>query len=153
MGAENIGKIVDAAIQERVQVLSLFAFSCENRNRPKSEVVFLMKLFQNTLNSKTIDKLNKRSVQLRWTGLRDKLSSKLLESILLVQAATKHNKKLILNICFNYGGMQDILQAARNAKKCKTIEDFNRLLLTKDLPPVDLLIRTGNEKRISNFLL
>jgi undecaprenyl diphosphate synthase len=81
------------------------------------------------------------------------MSPSLLDSIRLIQSATKLNKKLILNICFNYGGMQDILQAAQKAKKIESINDFAKLLLTQELPPVDLLIRTGDEKRISNFLL
>jgi undecaprenyl diphosphate synthase len=77
----------------------------------------------------------------------------LLDKIRLVQSSTKLNKKLILNIYFNYGGMQDILQAAQKAKNIESINDFSKLLLTQELPPVDLLIRTGNEKRLSNFLL
>jgi undecaprenyl diphosphate synthase len=68
-----------------------------------------------------------------------------------VQSATKSNTKLILNICLNYGGKQDILQAAQKASTSNS--SFENLLLTKDLPPIDLLIRTGGEKRISNFML
>jgi undecaprenyl diphosphate synthase len=71
---------------------------------------------------------------------------------MFLQATTEKNKKLILNLCFNYGGMQDITQAAVRFKHGES-NDFAKLLLTKNLPNVDLLIRTGNEKRISNFML
>jgi undecaprenyl diphosphate synthase len=74
----------------------------------------------------------------------------MVKKMLLMQSATKHNSRIILNICFNYGGKQDILQAVQ---KFKIGVNFENLLLTKDLPSIDLLIRTGNEKRISNFML
>jgi undecaprenyl diphosphate synthase len=73
---------------------------------------------------------------------------------MLIEQSTKDNKKLVLNIAFNYGGMQDILNAAKNCPKNKlTLNNFSKYLLTNNTPNVDLLIRTGNEKRISNFLL
>jgi undecaprenyl diphosphate synthase len=79
------------------------------------------------------------------------LSKTIVEKLLLIQTATQHHKKIILNICLNYGGQQDILQAAQRMQKSKL--DFNDLLLTKGLSQIDLLIRTGNEKRLSNFML
>ncbi|MDR0826109.1 MAG: di-trans,poly-cis-decaprenylcistransferase [Mycoplasmataceae bacterium] len=145
-GAEVISKIAQAAIDNKVKVLSLFAFSTENWNRPKHEVSFLMKLMSSHLDKKTINDLNKHRISFRWIGFKNKLNSKLVDQLLSTQNATKRNKDLILNICFNYGGQQDILQAAKKT-------NFTSNLLTKDMPPVDLLIRTGDEKRISNFLL
>jgi undecaprenyl diphosphate synthase len=87
-------------------------------------------------------------------GFKENLPAKLVTKINKVEHDTAHNQhKLTLNICFNYGGMQDILQAAKLVKKQTTLAQFEKMLLTKNTPAVDLLIRTGNEKRISNFLL
>ncbi|GHU47009.1 hypothetical protein FACS1894218_0540 [Bacilli bacterium] len=105
-----------------------------------------MKLFTTHLTKKLVADLNKHDISFRWIGFQDNLNPELIKKLLTVQSVTKNNHRLILNICFNYGGQQDILQATKS-------KDFRTSLITKELPPVDLLIRTGNEKRISNFLL
>jgi undecaprenyl diphosphate synthase len=149
---DNISKIVEAAISEKIDVLSLFAFSCENWNRPKKEVDFLLKLINKKMDKNIIGKFNENGIQFHWIGFRNKLSSKLITKLLWVEESTKNNKKIILNLCFNYGGKQDILYAINQLKKCPH-KKFTDLLLTNKLPSVDLLIRTSGEKRISNFLL
>jgi undecaprenyl diphosphate synthase len=112
-----------------------------------------MKLLNRSLNNNLIKKLNKNNVIFKWIGFKDKLSINLIDKIKRVEKLTKNNNGLTLTIAFNYGGKQDILQAAKLSKSTTTINDFNKLLLTKSLPDVDLLIRTGGDKRISNFLL
>lgn len=152
-GAKNIKNIVEAAINEKIKYLTLFAFSCENWTRPKHEINFLMKLLEKQMNEDLIKFLNERLIKFNWIGFKEKLNKTLVNKILNIQNKTKLNNKLILTIAFNYGGKQDILNAAKLSNKNTTIKDFDRLLLTKFLPDVDLLIRTSGEKRISNFLL
>jgi undecaprenyl diphosphate synthase len=110
-----------------------------------------MKLAINKLTNKTLKAFNEQEIQFRWTGFAKSLPKQLIDKLKLMEKKTSHNKKIILNICLNYGGKQDILQAVEQTKK--TNKSFEELLLTKDLPSIDLLIRTGNEKRISNFML
>jgi undecaprenyl diphosphate synthase len=118
------------------------------------EVKFLMNLLDRTLTKKLIERFNQQDIYFHWTGFEEKLSTSLINKIKATEQATSANKrKLVINFCFNYGGMQDIFQAAQQVKKQTTLSGFAQLLLTSDLPPVDLLIRTGDEKRISNFLL
>lgn len=149
-GLKVIESIITVALKSHIKVLSLFAFSTENWSRPSQEVNFLMKLVMNKLTKKTLTYFHQCQIQFRWTGFKEHLSQPIIDKLWLMQSATANNNKIILNLCFNYGGRQDILQASQ---RVTAKNDFEKLLLTNDLPPVDLLIRTGNEKRISNFML
>lgn len=143
-GLKTLQNLVKEIINKKVPIdwLSVFAFSTENWDRPKTEVNFLMKLFEKSLNDKLIENLNKQNIKFIWTGFKDKLSSSLLKKISKVCKDTSKNKGLKLNVVFNYSGLKDIEQQSKTKK-----------LISEKVPPVDLLIRTSGEKRISNFLL
>ncbi len=143
-GLKTLQDLVKGIINKKVPIdwLSVFAFSTENWNRPKTEVNFLMKLFEKSLNDKLIENLNKQNIKFIWTGFKDKLSSSLLKKISKVCKDTSKNKGLKLNVVFNYSGLKDIEQQSKTKR-----------LISEKVPPVDLLIRTSGEKRISNFLL
>ena len=138
-GAKVIKHLIDYALNDCVKYLTLFCFSLENWNRPQVEVKFLHSLFyQKIVSKKTLDFFLKKNICFKWLGFKTKLSKKLLDAIKLLEQKTAKNNKLTLTIAFNYGGRQDL-----DSKK--RISSF--------LPDVDLLIRTGNENRISNFIL
>lgn len=147
-GVKNINEIVKCAFQNKIKYLTLFAFSVENFNRPPKEVNFLINLFDKSINKNLQDKLIKNNICFRWIGFKEKLDSKIISKLENLMNLTKKCNGLNLTIAFNYGGIQDLQQAAK-----KQNTDLKNALLTKDLPAVDLLIRTGNEKRISNFLI
>ncbi|MDR0985875.1 MAG: di-trans,poly-cis-decaprenylcistransferase [Mycoplasmataceae bacterium] len=150
-GVEVIKNITNEANKLNIKYLSLFAFSTENWKRPKQEVNYLMRLLENNLNNKLIKSLNEQNIRFRWIGFKNHLKNSLIKKFTIVEKSTSNNKGLSLCIYFNYGGMQDIYQASKYSNK--DLNDLEKHLLTKDIPPVDLLIRTGNEKRISNFLI
>lgn len=143
-GLETLKQLTRDIVNQKVNIkwLSVFAFSIENWNRPKSEVSFLLKIFESSLNQNLIENLNKQNIKFVWTGFRQKLSKKLIAKIISVEKQTSKNTGLILNVVFNYSGIKDIEQS----KKSKKLISFN-------VPQIDLLIRTSGEKRISNFLL
>lgn len=158
MGAKVIPKLIDMAIVEKIKYLSLFAFSVENWNRPEIEVNYLINLLLKYATKKTINYLNKKDIRINWIGFEDKLNKSILDKISLITKATTNNKTIEVNIFFNYSGVKDIEQAFASFIKNNDQNKFNKLnvkefLLTKNLPPIDLLVRTGNEKRISNFAL
>ena len=161
-GVETTKKITREAHDLGVKYLTLFGFSTENWKRPADEVNELMRLLRVYIKAETAD-LHKNNVRLRMIGFKDELADDLVELIENAEALTKDNTGLQLSVALNYGGRQDILQAAAKMAKdiqAKDIEPdeitaslFDRYLLTADLPEPDLLIRTSGEKRISNFLL
>ncbi len=161
-GVKSTRKIVEACIQEKIQALTLFAFSSENWKRPEQEVSSLMQLFISTLQSE-VKSLHKQNVRVRFIGKCSAFSDKLQQKIIHATELTQNNTGLQLNIAVNYGGRWDIAEA------CKTIaakvqqgelqpEDISAELIDeyvclKQLPEPDLFIRTGGEMRISNFLI
>ncbi|MBI2070142.1 MAG: di-trans,poly-cis-decaprenylcistransferase [Elusimicrobia bacterium] len=156
---ESVRESVKTAGELGVKVLSLFAFSTENWSRPREEVEFLLRLFDRTLRDEMQD-MNQNNVRLRLCGERDRLPDWLNATIDEAMKLMAGNTGLILNLVVNYGGKQDILQAADKIAESRragggpvTEEEFQKLLLTGDLPPVDLLVRTSGENRISNFFL
>ncbi|MGL4948377.1 MAG: polyprenyl diphosphate synthase [Mycoplasma sp.] len=155
-GAKQIGTIIDGCISHNIKYISFFAFSTENWKRPKSEIFGIMKLLKEHIGIKNIDWFNKRKIKLNVVGFKNNISSSLSKKMDEMQEATKNNKDVIVNIFFNYGGMQEIVNACNeailNGKKI-SVKSFEKLLLTKDMPNVDLLIRTSGEHRISNFML
>lgn len=158
----SVRAVVEASVEKKIQALTLFAFSTENWKRPKKEVDALMNLFLTVL-AKEVEDLHKNNVRLTFIGDRERLSKKLQELILSSENYTKENTGLRLNIAVSYGGRWDIVNACKNiAKKVKSNlinedeineELFEQYLELSDQPDCDLLIRTSNEHRISNFLI
>jgi undecaprenyl diphosphate synthase len=138
-----------------VKVLTVFAFSSENWNRPPEEVSGLMELLALAL-AREVPQLQAEGVRIHFVGERAGLSEKVRHGLAQAEANTAHNKRLTLNICFNYGGRWDIAQAAAKlAARGEPIteQSLNGAMAMAHVPDPDLLIRTGGEKRISNFLL
>ena len=154
-GVESLRRCVRACADRGVGVLTVFAFSSENWNRPVEEVSGLMDLMVGAL-GREVPKLLADGVQLRFIGERGGLSEKMLGGLLQAEAATAHNRKLVLNVCFNYGGRWDIARAAaRLAARGEplTEQNLDGEMALSHVPDPDLFIRTGGEQRLSNFLL
>ena len=161
-GVDAVRAAVRFARQQNIQALTLFAFSSENWKRPEDEVKILMELFKLVLNSE-VKKLNKNNIRLRVIGDIEGFDQKLIAKIRQAEQLTEQNTALTLNIAANYGGRWDIVDAAQKiAKKVQdkhlSIEQiseacFDQHTSLASLPPLDLLIRTGGDHRISNFLL
>lgn len=157
-GLDNVKKILDYCLDKGVKVLTLYAFSSENWNRTKKEIEYLMKLFGETLNKKNIKDLNERGVKLRIIGQKEKLPQILQELIVKSEKETKNNKKGIINLAISYGGRPEIVQAVKSIINKKipankiTEDTINNHLWTAGQPYPDLIIRTGGEHRLSNFL-
>ena len=162
VGLESVRSTIRACLDKKIAVLTLFAFSSENWQRPKKEVSVLMDLFLSAL-KKEVSKLDKNNVRLCFIGDTQKFSAKLQASIREAEAQTADNTAMTLNIAANYGGKWDIMQAVQKiAQRVENGElhaqdlseqDFSAGLMLDDLPKPDLFIRTGGEQRISNFLL
>lgn len=138
-----------------VKVLTVFAFSSENWNRPAEEVSGLMELLAMAL-AREVPQLQAEGVRIHFVGDRATLSEKVRNGLAQAEALTASNQRLVLNICFNYGGRWDIAQAAAKlAARGETITELslNRAMALAHVPDPDLVIRTGGEMRISNFLL
>ena len=161
-GLSAVRKIVSSCVEQDIKVLTLFAFSSENWRRPEKEVSLLMELFASAL-TREVKKLHKNNVQLRIVGDLSAFSKKIQNLINEAISLCADNTGLILNIAANYGGRWDLTQATRQiAYKVQqgelAIEDINEVVIEdhlslRELPEPDLFIRTGGEKRISNFLL
>lgn len=154
-GVDALHQCVKACAERGVRVLTVFAFSSENWERPADEVSGLMELLAKAL-AREVVQLSKGGVQIHFVGERESLSESLKRGFLEAENATAHNSKLIFNICFNYGGRWDIAQAAAKlAAKGMSINTQNidtEMSLAHVADP-DLIIRTGGEQRLSNFLL
>lgn len=160
-GFENIRTLTPYIINKGVKVLSVFAFSTENFKRAEEEVKYLMDLFVDMF-KKECNKIHEENIKIVFSGRRDNLRPDVLEAMEYITEKTKNNTKGIFNICLNYGGQQEITDATKKiAQDIQegqiTIDDINEKLLYKymynELPPIDYLIRTSGEERISNFML
>ncbi len=154
-GVTAARKVVRAAVNAGVEVLTLFAFSQENWHRPAEEVSLLMSLFIATL-KREINSLDEHQLVWRFIGDHSQFSPELKALMVETETRSRHHQGMTLLIAVGYGGQWDIAQAAAQAAKeglAITPATIESRLLTKDLPAVDLLIRTGGELRISNFLL
>ncbi len=161
-GAKSVRRCVSYAANHGISALTLYAFSSENWNRPAQEVTALMELFVWALDSE-VKNLHKNNVRLRIIGDISRFNSRLQERIKNAEAFTSRNTGLTLNIAANYGGRWDILQGVRHlAEQVQegklrpdqiTEESLSQHVSMNELAPVDLVIRTGGEHRISNFLL
>lgn len=154
-GLEALKKCIQHCGQRGVKVLTVFAFSSENWNRPTEEVNGLFELFAKALSSEVPD-LSERGLQLHFVGDIGKLTPDMQSRLMQAQAQTAHNHALILNVCFSYGGRWDMVQAAQQIQRQNldmSEENIERFLALSHVAHPDLLIRTGGEQRLSNFLL
>ena len=153
-GLNTVEKIIKISITQKIKYLTLYAFSTENWKRPKSEIEYLLNLLENFLINK-IEKFHKENIKLKIIGLKN-FSPKLNRLLRQSEKKTKKNTKLQINLALNYGSKFELLNAFKKLKKSNKIINEKNLkdyLQTKDIPDPDLLIRTGNTKRLSNFLL
>lgn len=154
-GVESLRRCVHACVQRGVGVLTVFAFSSENWNRPADEVSGLMDLLAKAL-TREVPQLARDGVQVHFVGEKSGISAQVREGLQRAEAATASNQRLVLNVCFNYGGRWDITQAAAAlAARGEPITEasLHAAMGMAHVPDPDLLIRTGGERRISNFLL
>lgn len=161
-GVKSVRAVVEESVRQGVGALTLFAFSSENWRRPKPEVALLLELFMSALRAE-VNRLNENGVRLRIIGERRAFPEKLQRRIAEAEGVTQANRAMLLQVAANYGGRWDIMQAARqlvaDAREARISPDdldeqlFSTQLSFPDLPDPDLFIRTGGERRISNFLL
>ena len=153
-GLNTVEKIIKQTIKNRISFLTLFAFSTENWKRPRKEINYLFRLLENFLTNK-IEDLNKQNIKLKILGSK-KFSPKLNSLLNNSEKKTFKNTQLQINLALNYGSKSELIDAFKRMKKNKntiTEKNLSRNLQTKNIPDPDLLIRTGNTKRLSNFLL
>ena len=160
-GAETLKKISEYIFDKKVKILSVFAFSTENWKRDKEEVNYLMDLFLKSFKD-NFDSLKKKGVKIIFSGVKYKLSDKVINAMNKMMKETENNANGIFNICLNYGGRIEIVEATK--KICTDVlnnkisidditeECYNKYLFN-DLEPIDLMIRTSGEYRLSNFML
>ena len=156
-GVETLYNSIDECIKYKIKYLTVFGFSTENWKRSKKEISYLLGLFNKFLD-KAIIETNDRNIRIRFIGNLTEFDEKLQNKIKTLTNLSKLKKGLILTIAVNYGGRHDIIQAVNNCirkgiKKITLEKDFERYLLNYKTPSIDLLIRTGGEKRLSNFML
>jgi|TARA_B100001079_G_scaffold249343_1_gene240004 undecaprenyl diphosphate synthase len=154
-GLKTIEKIVDYSIKKKISYLTLFTFSSENWDRPKNEVNFLFKLIENYF-KKNLLKVIRNGIRVKIIGNKFMLARNLRKIIKLAENRTKKNKKISIQLALNYGSKNEIINSLRiiNKKKQKiTTKNFEKNLYTSGLPDPDILIRTGGQRRLSNFLL
>ena len=153
-GLNTVEKIIEATIKHKIRFLTLYAFSTENWKRPKKEIKYLFNLLETFL-IKRIEEFNKQNIKLKIIGVKN-FSSRLNKLLDLSEKKTFKNNKLQINLALNYGSKFELINAFKilNKKKDKINEkNLNKYLQTKNIPDPDILIRTGNTKRLSNFLL
>jgi undecaprenyl diphosphate synthase len=153
-GLNTIENILKETINQKIKYITLFTFSTENWNRPKNEIDYLFNLLENFLLNK-IENLNKKNIKLKIIGYK-KFSSQLNKLLKRSEKTTEKNTKLQINLALNYGSKKELIETFKTLKKQKkkfTEQNVSNNLLTEGIPDPDLLIRTGNTKRLSNFLL
>ena len=153
-GLNTVEKIIKETIKNKIKFLTLYAFSTENWKRPQKEIKFLFNLLESFLKDK-IDDLNKQKIKLKIIGKKN-FSLKLNNLLKISEKKTSKNKRLQINLALNYGSKSEIINAFKQLEQNKEIineKNLNKYLQTKNIPDPYLLIRTGNTKRLSNFLL
>ena len=153
-GLKSVEKIIKESIKQKIKYLTLFAFSTENWKRPKKEINFLFNLLENFLINK-IDDLHKQNIRLKIIGVKN-FSSKLTKLLKKSEEKTLKNTKIQINLALNYGSKFELINAFKYLKKNNdkiNEKNLTKYLQTKNIPDPDILIRTGNTKRLSNFLL
>lgn len=148
-GLQILFHIADWCLKKEVQVLTYYGFSVENWNRPKEEVSFLLKMFEVYIKLAK-NWYFKKGIKIRFIGRRDRLNSELVKQIELIEKLTAKNEKLLINICLDYSGKEEIIQAIQLG--AKTVDEIDAFIYSS-YPPPDIILRTGGEKRLSNFLM
>ena len=160
-GLETLKNTIQDCIKLKINYLTVFGFSTENWNRSKKEISYLMNLFDKFLD-KAISEAEFKDIKIKFIGDLDVFSKKIKDKTSFLSNLTNKKKKLTLTIAVNYGGQQEILNAVKryltdllnkNTKSLKNVNNFEKYLFNFDLPNIDLLIRTGGEQRLSNFML
>ena len=153
-GLNTVEKVIKETIKQKIKFLTLYAFSTENWKRPKKEINYLFKLLENFLKTR-IDELHEKNIKLRIIGTKN-FSTKLNKLLNLSEKKTSKNTKLQINLALNYGSKSELINAFKNLSKKKdklNEKNLDKYLQTNNIPDPDILIRTGNTKRLSNFLL
>ncbi len=153
-GLRTVEKIIKTTIQNKIKFLTLYAFSTENWKRPKKEISFLFSLLENFLTNR-LNELHKQNIKIKIIGKKS-FSQRLNKLLNLSEKKTSKNNRLQINLALNYGSKSELIDAFKKMKKNKdniTEKNLSKNLQTKNIPDPDFLIRTGNTKRLSNFLL
>jgi len=155
-GKSKVNEVVKWTVKRGIKYLTIWVFSTENWQRPKDEVNYLMSLIKEAL-EKDVKDLHKQKIKIKLLGRKEGLPKDLTESFLHAEALTKNNSKMTLNVAFNYGGQQEIIDAvnkilSKGLKKVN-LESFEKYLYNPEMPKPELVIRTSGEMRTSGFLL
>ena len=153
-GLNTVEKIIKETIRQKIKFLTLYAFSTENWKRPKKEINFLFDLLESFLKNR-INELHKQNIKLKIIGEKN-FTSKLNNLLILSEKKTSRNKRLQINLALNYGSKSELISAFKSLQKRRekiNEKNLKKYLQTQNIPDPDLLIRTGNTKRLSNFLL
>ena len=153
-GLKTVEKVIKETIKKKIKFLTLYAFSTENWKRPKKEINYLFNLLENFL-IKSIDQLHKQNIKLKIIGNKN-FSIKLNKLLNLAEKKTSQNKKIQINLAINYGSKNELINAIKKLNKQNELvnsKNLSKYLLTSNIPDPDILIRTGNTNRLSNFLL
>jgi len=155
-GLQNINNVIQNCIKLNIKYLTLYAFSTENWNRPKKEIEYLFFLFK-FFYQKNINKINKNNIRIKFIGDLKNIPADLKVIIKKIQQKTKNNNRITVVFAFNYGAKSELINAFKKIHKNKKNKISEQLisnnLYTKNMPDPDILVRTGGEKRLSNFLL
>lgn len=157
-GYENLKKIVQAAHDRGIKYVSAYVFSTENWNRDKEEVDYLMNLLKWVVKNE-VKEMHQKGVRVLWLGSKEHMSARLIKDIEAAEQLTKNNTEGTLALCLNHGGHREVAEAVRRIMAAGTEpQDVNEKLIAShidspDLPPIDLIVRTSGEKRLSNFML
>jgi len=154
-GLDTVDNVVKSCLEKNIRFLTLFTFSTENWKRPQKEISFLFSLLKNFLKKK-ISKIQKQNIRLKFIGEKKKLKKDLLKAISNAEKITSLNTKLQINIALNYGSKNEIINSIKKIKNKNlkiTEKNFQSNLFTKNIPDPEILIRTGNTNRLSNFML
>ncbi len=154
-GIKTVEKIIEASVKKKIKHLTLYTFSTENWKRPKYEIDFLFKLLSDYLKNNLVELIN-NDIKLNIIGDISKFPSNIKKSLKKAVLLTSKNKKLQINLALNYGSKTEILNSIKYIIKKKlqpTVNNIERYLYTSNIPDPDILIRTGNTNRLSNFLL
>ena len=150
-GVETVKKIVESSIKLKIPFITFFVFSSENWKRPKTEIKFLFKLIRSYFH-KEIDNVIKQGIKINILGEINELPSDLKKTLIKCENITKKNKNINVNLAINYGGKNEILMAIKKSKKI-SLRNLEKNLYTKNMPDPEILIRTGGNQRLSNFML
>ena len=155
-GIKTVEKVIKCSVKQNIPYLTLYTFSTENWKRPENEINFLFNLIRTSL-KKNLNKIIRQGIKINIIGNKKGLPKDIIRIIKLIENKTFNNNRIVISLALNYGSKEEILNACKiisNKKKKKiSIEKFEENLYTKNIPDPDLMIRTGGNKRLSNFLL